>query len=181
MDKKSIYKIVLAGDGGVGKSTLLATKSSGKFSYCSKITVGIDFACLLVENDPTSLSFLVYDLGGQKRFHFLHDAYLKGTKGAIILYDVTRSRTFDNILHWIALIQNENSEIPIILVGAKIDLVQPEDIQNYQNKWEKLKSSVPGSSLVKAHLFISSKNLIGIDEIFCKLADQFQISQTCLV
>ncbi|MHA1672523.1 MAG: Rab family GTPase [Promethearchaeota archaeon] len=181
MEKKNIYKIVLAGDGGVGKSTLLATKTSGKFTYSSKITIGIDFNCFLVENSEKSLSFLVYDLGGQKRFHFLHDAYLKGTKGAIILYDSTRQKTFENVPHWINLMLNENANMPIILVGAKIDLVQPEDIQSFHIKWEKLKLVIPGFENIVAHTFISSKDLIGLDELFATLLDQFEVTQTCYV
>ena len=181
MEKKVIYKIVLAGDGGVGKSTLLATKTSGKFSYCSKITIGIDFTCFFIENCAKSLSFLIYDLGGQQRFHFLHNAYLKGTKGAIILYDSTRVKTFENVPHWIDLMLNENAEMPIILVGAKIDLVQPEDIQSYHVKWEKLKQVLPGFDNIKAHIFISSKDLIGVDDLFVKLLDQFDLTQVCYV
>lgn len=178
MEKKEVIKIILAGDGGVGKSSLLKTKENGKFSYSSKITVGIDFTCLLVENNDHPISFLIYDLGGQERFHFLHDAYLRGTKAAMVLYDVTRPRSFENITHWVELLMKENSEIPIILVGSKIDLSQPEDLLNYQKLWKKMEYVFPYYSNIRAHIFISSKNQIGIEELFLELKTLFSRQQT---
>ncbi|MHA1775807.1 MAG: Rab family GTPase [Promethearchaeota archaeon] len=173
MEKKKIYKIILAGDGGVGKSSLLTTKITGQFSYSSKITVGIDFSCLLVENNHHPISFIVYDLGGQERFHFLHDAYLRGTKGALVLYDITRPKSFENISHWVELLMKENSQIPIILVGSKIDLGQPEDLLNYQKLWKKRENVFPYYSNIRAHKFISSKTQIGIEDLFNTLKELF--------
>ncbi|MCF2138859.1 MAG: GTP-binding protein [Candidatus Lokiarchaeota archaeon] len=181
MDKKAIKKIILAGDGGVGKSSFLATKTKGKFSYSSKITIGIDFSCVLVENARHPISFLVYDLGGQQRFHFLHDAYLKGTKGGIILYDITRPKTFENISHWVELLMSENEEIPIILAGSKIDLAQPEDLIYYQKLWKKMEYSFPHYSNIVAHLFISSKQNIGIDEVFSTLKKYYPSTRNCVI
>jgi len=174
---KNICKIVIGGDGGTGKSTLLQTKKTGKFNFASKITVGINFECFPISCQGKEFTFLIYDLGGQKRFQFLHESYVVGSKAGIILYDLTRPKTFDNIVHWRDMLLKENSGIPLIIAGTKLDLVQNADIKFFTWKWEKLKKELLQNNLILDHLFISSKNYIGIDEIFNILATELT-SQT---
>ena len=100
MEKQIPCKIVIAGDGGTGKSTLIAAKNTGEFNYASNITIGVDFACLNLEFNNEVFPFLIYDLGVQQRFQFLHDTYITGSKGAIVMYDLTRRKTFENIRKW---------------------------------------------------------------------------------
>ncbi len=163
-------KIVLAGDGGTGKTTLISSKNMGSFNFKSPITIGVDFAIVKTEYRESEYSFLVYDLGGQQRFQFLHDSYIIGTKAAIILYDLTRDKTFRNIPKWISLLNDENLNMPIILVGSKKDLVQPEDIQYYDNEWTKLQKKIRPSPNISGHYFITSKKCGDIDMIFYNLA-----------
>ena len=170
-NEKFPIKIVIAGQAGTGKSTLISTKKTGSFNLASKMTIGVDFVILEVSHNKRTFQFLVYDLGGQKRFQFLHDSYIKGAKASIILYDLTRINTFNSIPKWIGLLMAENPHIPILICGSKKDLVQYEDIREFEYKWFKFASRIPKNCNIIGHIFTSSKTMEGIDSIFYILAD----------
>lgn len=172
MSFKAPCKIVIAGDGGTGKSTLITSKNTRKFKIGSNITIGVDFACMDITFQDSNYPFLIYDLGGQQRFQFLHDSYITGTKGAIVLYDLTREKTFDNISNWLELLHKENPAMPIILAGSKSDLVQPEDISAFENRWKAFSRTQTHKSNVIGHHFISSKSFEGIDDLFVQIANE---------
>ncbi len=172
MSRKIPCKIVIAGDGGTGKSTLITSKNTGKFNYGSNITIGVDFACMDLVLGNSEHPFLIYDLGGQQRFQFLHDTYITGTKGAIVLYDLTREKTFNNIVSWLNLLYKEDPEMPIILAGSKRDLVQPEDIKAYEKRWNHFFATNIIKSRIIGHQFISSKSFEGIDNLFLTIANE---------
>jgi small GTP-binding protein len=167
--KQLCYKIVIAGDGGTGKSTLIATKHKGTFQYTSKITIGVDFEILQIPYNQKYYSLQVWDLGGQDRFQFIHDAYVKGAKGAILLYDLTRQQTFDHMQHWLDLLYNENPKMPIILAGTKKDLISSHEMTSMQIKLISLYSSPICKYNIKKSLCISSKTMDGIDAVFDSL------------
>ncbi len=163
--RKSVFKIAILGDGGVGKSSLIKAKSEGIFNDKSKITIGVDIQCIPFEvsREKEDQHLMVVDLGGQPRFHFIHDAYITGIKGAIILYDLNRFRTFLNLSRWFKLIKNENPSILIFLVGNKSDLISEQKKQFYLENWASLKTNIPNANKVVSHLFVSSKNIIEIN------------------
>ena len=175
-NEKFPIKIVIAGQAGTGKSTLVSTKKTGSFNIASKMTIGVDFVILEVRHNNKTFQFLVYDLGGQKRFQFLHDSYIKGAKASIILYDLTRVNTFNSIPKWIALLMAENPHIPILICGSKKDLVQYEDIKVFEDKWFDFVSRIPENCNIIGHILTSSKNMEGIDSIFYTLADNYILS-----
>ena len=111
MSSHHIYKIAILGDGASGKTSLIRAKMKGEFTEDSKITIGVDIQCIPFEYHTQEIDdgnqsevLLTMDLGGQKRFHFIHDAYIKGIKGAIILYDLTRVTSFLNLSNKFAII-----------------------------------------------------------------------------
>ncbi len=175
MKKIPPIKIVIGGEGGTGKSTLLKVKDTGEFSYSCEITIGVDFACLEMPWKNNLYPLLIYDLGGQERFHFLHDSYIKGTKAAIILYDMTREKTFQRLSHWFELLYSENKRIPIVIAGSKKDLIQKEDLLHYNSLWEKSITEWNNKFNIIGHFFISSKDNDGIDEIFNQIFKKIQI------
>jgi small GTP-binding protein len=166
---KCPIKIVIAGDGGTGKSSFIAAKRDGKFSGSSKITIGIDVQCIPPNTGPESPSILAFDLGGQERFQFMHDLYLKGAKAGVVLYDLTRPKTFDNVPKWITLLQKEKPNLPIVVAGSKKDLVHPEDLGHYRTKWLCLKPTLEHSESILAHFFCSALTMEGVEEIFGQL------------
>ena len=174
-----LIKIVLAGDGGCGKTTLLSTKLTGNFQISPKITIGVDFQVILHENPLTHTyqKFLVFDLGGQNRFHFIHNSFIIGAKAAIILYDLTRIQSFENIGRWIKLLHSEDENIPMILCGNKVDAVQPEDIAYFQKEWLKIQPTIPGGSNITQHLFTTSHNIDQINNLFTTTSNLIPDSQ----
>ncbi len=161
-----IYKTILAGDAGTGKSTLLQSKLTGKFSPVEKLTIGIDFDCYPIESKPDPVTLLIYDLGAASQFLFIHKAFIIGAKAAIILYDISRIETLYNVSHWISLLQSEYISIPIVIVGTKADLVSKDEIQKINKKWDKLSLSIPKSANLLDHIMISSKNIEDCNKAF---------------
>ncbi len=125
------------------------------------------------ESDPDS-TFLAIDLGGQDRFHFIHDAYLKGIKSAIIVYDLTRYRSFLNLDHWSQLIFDENPMVPVFIVGTKKDLVSSEEIQKFEDQFAQIKDTFPNASNLIGHYFVSSKTREGLEELFNKCEEMMK-------
>ena len=166
---RKVCKITIAGDGGSGKSTMIATKNTENYKMTAGITIGVDFSCFPMKIGNTPYTFLVFDLGGQKRFQFMHDSYIIGSKGAIILYDLSRPSTFKNIPKWISLMESEDPFMPIIIAGSKKDLIQPEDLNHYLKEWEDMKRKFPKFERVIDHVFISSKDYQSVEHLFTYL------------
>ena len=170
--KTRTFKIAILGDGGVGKTSLIRAKCHQNFDDASEMTIGVDFACVPFderEECDDNSAFLAFDLGGQQRFHFIHDAYIKGTKAAIILYDLSRFQTFDNISIWHKLLQNENPRIPIIIAGTKADLVENDTMLEFKSYWDEIRPDFPNSDCFIDHMMVSAKSCKGLSELFEKL------------
>ncbi len=170
-------KIVIAGDGGVGKTTLVSTRVRGEFNFSTDITIGVDFA--IVKFSKSNLpDLLVFDLGGQERFQFIHDSFMKGSSGCVLLYDATREKSFQGLIKWLKLIKNTCGKIPVVVGGTKRDLCQEEDIHYYKNKWDSFYCSELQGSFpqIVAHKLISSKEYLGVDEVFEILAKNLELS-----
>ncbi len=122
-DYDMIFKVVLIGDSGVGKTNLLSRYLKNEFSFDSKTTVGVEFGAKRIDLDGVKIKAQIWDTAGQERFRSITNAYYKGAKGALLVYDVTRRETFDNINKWVPeLKQSGDKDVTIILVGNKTDL-----------------------------------------------------------
>jgi GTPase SAR1 family protein len=148
----------------------------------SGITIGVDISIhreamvALNEIDPPytpseseMLSLLLFDLGGQEQFHFIHSAFIIGAKAAVIVYDLTRAETFDNIPRWIELFQTEYPSIPIFVVGTKRDLVSEESVNSFITQWEQMRKSFAPDVNIVDHFTFSSKVHADRDEMFAQL------------
>ncbi|KAG7581387.1 Small GTPase [Arabidopsis suecica] len=111
-----LFKIVLIGDSAVGKSNLLSRFSRDEFDTNSKATIGVEFQTQLVEIEGKEVKAQIWDTAGQERFRAVTSAYYRGAFGALIVYDITRSDTFESVKRWL---QELN-------IGNKCDL---EDIR----------------------------------------------------
>ena len=127
---KAIKKIILAGDGGVGRTTLLHRYVEGVFIPNTRMTIGCEFFTkeVTIENKETQLLF--YDLSGQERFRFSQRPYLKGAHGAILTFDLTRPMTLDRLEEWEQFLRSFDDNLPILLVGLKTDLVDSVVVDN---------------------------------------------------
>jgi len=138
--KVYLYKIVLLGDGMVGKTTLRRVFMGKGFRDTYIMTFGCDFAVKdVVIEGGIRVRLQIWDLAGQPSFENIRKNYYKGSKGALLVYDTTRRETLKHIPLWVKeLFSNiKNRKIPIILVGNKIDLRKGKE--NYVSTEEGLK------------------------------------------
>ena len=119
-----LMKIVLAGDGAVGKTALRERYLGKGFSSNYMMTIGADFALKEATIREKSIKFQIFDLAGQPRFGTVRSVYYYGCLGALLVFDVTRPDTFTNLDSWIDEIYKHNGKgaIPVVLLGNKVDL-----------------------------------------------------------
>ena len=130
--KQLVLKILIAGDSAVGKSTLLHRYVEEEFIDSKTMTIGVDFKTKkLAIEDEKVCQLQLWDLGGQERFRFMHEAYLRGAHGALLLFDTTNYTSFVNIDKWTQLLRKQNNELPIILIGTKFDLEEFSMVGDY--------------------------------------------------
>jgi small GTP-binding protein len=121
--KPRVLKIITTGEGGVGKTTLLHRYVEGKFLVDTKMTLGVEFFLKEIDLDGNKILLQIWDFGGQDRFRFLLKNYVLGAKGALLLFDLTRPITLEKLEQWVKLCRTENLDLPILLLGSKVDLV----------------------------------------------------------
>ncbi|XP_067886118.1 ras and EF-hand domain-containing protein homolog [Heterodontus francisci] len=117
------FKIVLAGDAAVGKSSFLLRLCKNEFRGNTSATLGVDFQMktLIVDGEQTVLQ--LWDTAGQERFRSIAKSYFRRADGVLLLYDVTCEKSFLNVREWVDMIEDSTNEnIPIMLVGNKADL-----------------------------------------------------------
>ena len=122
MPKKFILKILTSGEGGVGKTTLLKRYVEGTFSADTKMTIGVEFFLKELEVDGKQCTLQLWDFGGQERFRFLLESYVLGAKGALLMFDLTRPVTLDNLQEWVTIVRKGDPAIPVLFLGTKLDL-----------------------------------------------------------
>ncbi|MFX0056862.1 MAG: Rab family GTPase [Candidatus Hodarchaeota archaeon] len=123
MPKKFILKILTAGEGGVGKTTLLHRFVEGRFSAETKMTIGVEFFLKELDVNDHHCTLQLWDFGGQERFRFLLESYVLGAKGALLMFDLTRPMTLENLEQWINICRKNDPNLPILFLGTKKDLV----------------------------------------------------------
>ncbi|CAA2969648.1 ras-related protein Rab11C-like [Olea europaea var. sylvestris] len=118
-----IFKIVLIGDSGVGKSNILSRFTRNEFCLESKSTIGVEFATKNLQIEGKTVKAQIWDTAGQERYRAITSAYYRGAVGALLVYDITKRQTFDNIQRWLReLRQHADSNIVIMMAGNKSDL-----------------------------------------------------------
>ncbi len=117
-------KVLVAGAGGVGKTTLLTRAVTGKFVQQTSMTIGVEFHLLNLTINGVAVTLQLWDFGGQERFRFMLDSYVAGAKGAMLLFDLTRTVTLDGLQEWIDLCRKSDPNLPILFIGTKLDRVE---------------------------------------------------------
>ena len=119
-----VFKILIAGDGGVGKTTLLRRYIDGVFDDSTIQTIGVDFFIkeLHLEDLKASCTLQLWDLGGQERFRHMLDSFVMGARGALLLFDLTNMPKIEDVLNWVNIVRSHDINLPILFVGTKLDL-----------------------------------------------------------
>ncbi len=123
-----LFKTIVVGDGGVGKTALTIRFSKDFFTEDYKMTIGVDFHVKTISIDshegPLKCKLQIWDTGGQERFSSIRPMYYRGSLGALVIFDLTNYESFEHLPMWIEEIRdNIKNEIPLLLVGNKCDLV----------------------------------------------------------
>lgn len=114
----------MGGDGGVGKTTLLHRYVHNEFLQDMKLTIGVQIHTQTFERQGKGVNLALWDLGGQERFRFVQDSFMRGASAAFVCFDMSRYATINRVREWVDMIrQNAGPSIPIMLVGTKMDLV----------------------------------------------------------
>ncbi|XP_019162047.1 PREDICTED: ras-related protein RABA1f-like [Ipomoea nil] len=122
-DYDYLFKVVLIGDSGVGKSNLLSRFTRNEFNQESRSTIGVEFATRTIEVDNKVIKAQIWDTAGQERYRAITSAYYRGAIGALLVYDMTRRVTFESLERWLKeLREHTDQHMVIMLVGNKADL-----------------------------------------------------------
>ncbi|OAA44332.1 Small GTPase superfamily, Rab type [Metarhizium rileyi] len=118
-----LFKVVLIGDSGVGKSNLLSRFTRNEFHLDSKSTIGVEFATRSIQVDSKTIKAQIWDTAGQERYRAITSAYYRGAVGALLVYDITKHQTYENVTRWLKELRDHaDANIVIMLVGNKSDL-----------------------------------------------------------
>ncbi|KAK8919166.1 Ras-related protein RABA5a [Platanthera zijinensis] len=130
-----LFKIVLVGDSAVGKSNLLARFARDEFYSNSKSTIGVEFQTQKIVIDGKDIKAQIWDTAGQERFRAVTSAYYRGAVGALVVYDISRRRTFENVTRWLSELNTHcDMNVVTILVGNKTDLKDSREVSMEEGK-----------------------------------------------
>ena len=118
-----LFKIVLIGDSNVGKSQLLSRFSKDAFNLESRATIGVEFATKTMTKNEKQLKVQIWDTAGQEKYRAMASSYYRGASGVLIIFDITKRSSFENVTTWLDEVRNQSKEgVEAVLIGNKSDL-----------------------------------------------------------
>jgi small GTP-binding protein len=130
METVPVLKVVVAGDGTVGKTSLIRRYCEGKFEHTRVQTIGVDFQTQTVDLPDGTVKLSIWDMAGQARFEVMRAGFYRGSRASALVYDVTSLGSYASLTRWRDEILTTVPEQPFLIVGNKIDLereVPPEE------------------------------------------------------
>jgi len=165
-DYDYLFKLVLIGDSGVGKSCLLLRFADDSFTDSYISTIGVDFRFRTVNIDQKTVKLQIWDTAGQERFRTITSAYYRGAHGIIMVYDVTNYESFEHVEEWLNEVNRHASESTLkLLVGNKADLADDKKVDT-----DEAKSFADGLKI--SFLETSAKNATNVEVAFLTMAKQ---------
>ncbi len=135
-----MVKVIIIGDSGVGKTNIMSKFLKNKFMEESKATVGVEFGSKLFDLNGHKIKAQIWDTAGQEKYKSITGAYFKGSKGALVVYDITQKSTYESLEKWVNDLKSAGDpKITIILIGNKSDLEENRQVSKEQGE-EKAKS-----------------------------------------
>jgi len=163
-DYDYLFKILLVGESGIGKSCLLLRFADDAFTDAFISTIGVDFKIKTVDINSKCVKLQIWDTAGQERFRTITTTYYRGAHGVILCYDITDRTSFSKLSNWLGEIHKfAKEDVVILLVGTKADLNTKREV-----------STQEGQDFANAHnmhfLETSAKNNLGVTQAFMELA-----------
>jgi Ras-related protein Rab-8A len=162
--ERYIFKVVLLGDGAVGKTSLVRRFMEGKFRMDYLPTIGAQVYTKEVQEDEgANVTLVVWDISGQPAFSNIRSDYYKGAMGVVLMFDLTRSRTFEHLDGWLNEVMKYTNSPRIIVAGSKCDLEHSRKVLQ--------KSGEEFASKIRAPYFeTSAKDGKNVEKVFAVLA-----------
>merc|ERR1712062_400190 len=159
-----LFKLLLIGDSGVGKTCVLFRFSDDTFNTTFISTIGIDFKIKTVELQGKKIKLQIWDTAGQERFHTITTSYYRGAMGIMLVYDITSLKTFENISKWLRNIdEHANEDVEKMILGNKCDMEDKRQVNKER-----------GDAIAREHcipfLETSAKSNINVETAFMDLA-----------
>jgi small GTP-binding protein len=155
-----IFKIVIIGDSGVGKTNLIGRYLKNEYKEDSKATVGVEFGEKKYEINGLKIKAQIWDTAGQERYRAITSMYYKGAKGGLIVFDLSSKSTFQNVEKWFNEIKKTaDPTINLILIGNKSDLKDKRQISTEEGENKAKEMNV-------AYLETSALNADNVDKAF---------------
>lgn len=122
-DYNYLFKYIIIGDTGVGKSCLVLRFTDDRYTQNHEFTIGVEFGAKMITCGDKKIKIQIWDTAGQETFRSITKSYYRNVSGAIVVYDITRRATFNNVRGWIKeLKENNTSNCSILLIGNKTDI-----------------------------------------------------------
>ncbi|CAL5225268.1 g8062 [Coccomyxa viridis] len=159
-----LFKYIIIGDTGVGKSCLLLQFTDKRFQPVHDLTIGVEFGARMINIDGKQIKLQIWDTAGQESFRSITRSYYRGAAGALLVYDITRRETFNHLASWLEdARQHANPNMTIMLIGNKSDLTHRRAVTTEE-----------GEQFAKEHglvfLETSAKTAHNVEEAFINTA-----------
>jgi len=167
----TLYKVLLIGDSGVGKSSLILRFADNAFSDMYISTVGVDFKIRDFSIDGEKILLQIWDTAGQERFRTITASFFRGAHAIVVVYDITKPDTLANVTKWLdEITRSAPPDVKRILVGNKTDLAKDRQVTTKE-----------GQDLAKSRKMVffetSAKDASNVKEMFLKVALQVHGSE----
>eukprot|EP01130_Rhizamoeba_saxonica_P000340 TRINITY_DN1030_c0_g3_i1.p1 TRINITY_DN1030_c0_g3~~TRINITY_DN1030_c0_g3_i1.p1 ORF type:complete len:202 (-),score=57.70 TRINITY_DN1030_c0_g3_i1:94-699(-) len=163
-DNERLLKLLLIGDSGVGKSSLLLRFSDNTFSDSFISTIGVDFKIKTMDVNDTHCKLQIWDTAGQERFRTITSSYYRGANGIIVVFDVTNGDSFENVKKWLQEIERYAADdVQRVLVGNKCDMENDRQVTESDARDFSDMLAIP-------YLEASAKSCQNVEDVFFTVA-----------
>lgn len=176
MEFDMIFKVLIIGDSGVGKSNLLLRFIKNEYSESLKSTVGAEFSSKLMTVEQIVVKVQIWDTAGQERYRSMTDIYYKGAKGVLIIFDLTKIESFNNVNRWVDEFKmKSDSNSIMIMVGNKNDIIDGRVVSREM-------AEIKAKQLSMAYFETSAKDNVNVELAFTvlveKIVNKYQVILT---
>jgi small GTP-binding protein len=160
MSHQYLFKYIVIGDSGVGKSCLLMQFTDKRFEATHDLTIGVEFGARLISLDGVPVKLQIWDTAGQESFRSITRSYYRGAAGALLVFDVTRRKTFESVSSWLDDARSHsNLPLTILLIGNKVDLENQREVTKEEAQAFATKNEI-------SYIETSAKTAFNVEEAF---------------
>ena len=170
-DYDYLFKILIIGDSGVGKTSILLRYVDDRYSPMHDFTIGVDFRTKIIDFNGKRAKLYIWDTSGQERFRAITASYYRGAQGILLVYDVTNQKSFHDIKQWLQEAETHgSSKVAKVLVGNKCDLTKNKEVDTETGHKLSAQLRIP-------FIETSTKDSLRIQDMFLTLCEEVKRMQ----